>query len=180
MKRTKRPKIPKPPLQPLQPGQSMTPSVSADHERLVGRVVIEWAKLEGVLLDLIWQLLNLDDEDGRTVLARSDADTRIKLIRALAPRYIEQPKLETILSAIDIADDLRDDRNFIIHGTWGTLMPENVPNAISIRTKSQPGILISETFSADRMNSIIKLTVETKSKLIKIIQELSPGIMERK
>jgi hypothetical protein len=62
--------------------------VGMQHERLVGRAVIEWSRLEAVLNDLIWCFLNLSFEDGRALTGRADAGTKIALLRLIAPRHL--------------------------------------------------------------------------------------------
>src|SRR5690348_17894668 len=53
---------------------------------------------------------------------------------------------------LDKIGNLQEDRNFIIHGTWGLLMPGAVPVAMSVRVKSpMPDEIVSETFSYERM-----------------------------
>ena len=51
-------------------------------------------------------------------------------------------------------DELKDCRNFIAHGLWGTLEPDNIPVALSLKPKSEVGEVISETFSPERMEGI--------------------------
>ena len=41
------------------------------------------------------------------------------------------------------------------HGVWGTLMPDNIPVALSLKPKSEIGEVMSETFSPERMEGII-------------------------
>ena len=50
------------------------------HERFVGRVVTEWAKLEALLNDLIWTMTGLKIEDGRLLTERQDASRLIAMI----------------------------------------------------------------------------------------------------
>jgi hypothetical protein len=52
-------------------------------------------------------------------------------------------------------EERQADRNFIAHGTWGTLMPDGVPMALSLRPKSAPGEVVAESFTDKRMNEII-------------------------
>jgi hypothetical protein len=50
----------------------------------------------------------------------------------------------------------QEDRNFIVHGSWGTLAPDNVPICTSLRPKSPtPGEVIAETFTEERMLNLI-------------------------
>ncbi len=72
-------------------------------ERLIGRFVVEWSKLEGALEDLIWHLLKLDMEIGRHITVRMDAISKIKMARV---GKLELPRtlfyqLSPILDQID-------------------------------------------------------------------------------
>jgi hypothetical protein len=143
------------------------------HERLVGRVVIEWSRLESVLNDLIWCFLNVIFEDGRTLTGRADATTKIALLRAIAPRHLtSDDKLEALLLALDTIDASREDRNFIVHGAWGRLAPEGIPLAASIRVKSKPDEVIGETFNSKRMYKIIEVIVTMRQMLVLLLDEI--------
>jgi hypothetical protein len=62
------------------------------HERLIGRIVVAWSKLEGAMEDLIWQLLGIGIEQGRVITSRLDAVTKIRMIRALAEPALTEPQ----------------------------------------------------------------------------------------
>jgi hypothetical protein len=143
------------------------------HERLVGRVVIEWSRLEAVLNDLIWCFLNVVFEDGRSLTGRADAGTKITLLRAIAPQHLsDDDKLEALLLVLDMVDASRDDRNFIVHGSWGRLAPEGIPLAASIRIKSKPDEVIAETFPPKRMRDIADNIVRMRKMLVLLLDEL--------
>lgn len=171
-KRKKVPRPAKPPFKVFRESQSVLPSVGLIHEKLIGRVALEWSKLEAALDDSIWRMVGLPIEDGRVLTARMDAKTKCDVLRALAPRHLDAERLATILTALDNADILRDDRNFILHGGWGTLLPEAVPIAASLRAKSTPGEISSETFPKDRMNNIILRLIGVRTALVKLMDEL--------
>jgi hypothetical protein len=73
----------------------------------------------------------------------------------LAPRYLDDPHLKVAEEALVLSDFLRDDRNFIIHGSWGTMHPLNVAVALSLRAKSDASEVTMESFSYERMQEII-------------------------
>jgi hypothetical protein len=140
----------------MPPGQTVIPEIDAVQEALIGRAVVEWSRLEASLDDLIWTLTGLSFEDGRVLTSRADAKTKISMLHVFAPRYLDDPALTAIEEALVLANSLRDDRNFIMHGSWGTIMPMNEPTALSLRAVSDPGEVTSESFSRDRMVGIIK------------------------
>src|ERR1017187_6801812 len=48
---------------PLPDGQTVVPGIDAIQEGLIGRVVVEWSRLEGMLDDMIWALTGVSFED---------------------------------------------------------------------------------------------------------------------
>jgi hypothetical protein len=151
-RRTAKPQ--KPPITPLTQGQHTIPVVSNDHQLLVGRVVVLWSKLEGAMQDTTWSFLRIGISDGRILTGGMQAESLLRILRALGNRHLKEPILGEFLSMMDLIQDRQEDRNFIVHGTWGTLMPNNVPIGLSLRPKSTPGQVIGETFSRERMSSI--------------------------
>lgn len=171
-KSTRKPRPPKPPLIPLRPDQTTRQEVGLVQQRLIGRVIVEWTKLEGCLADILWQFTGLSFEDGRLFTERMDPARLIILLRTLAPRKLEGDILQDFIDALAAADELRDDRNFIVHGSWGVLDPEGIPVALSLRAKSNPGEVTSEGFPHGRMRAIAKEIIKTKRAIIKIGESL--------
>ena len=98
---------------------------------------------------------------------------KIELLRSLIKTYIRGRLLEDMLEVIDFISGYKEDRNFIVHGSWGTLMPDNVPVCASLRAKgSPPGEVISETFPEERMVAIINGILEAKDNLRTLIELL--------
>lgn len=164
---------PKPPFKQMRPDQEAAFGVGMQHERLVGRAIIEWARLEAVLNDLIWVFLGLSFEDGRVLTGRADATSKITILRSIAPRHLnDADKLEALLLALDAIDASRDDRNFIAHGSWGTIAPEHVPFAASLRSKSKPEEVTGESFPPSRMYKIIRIIMEMRRMLALLYREI--------
>jgi hypothetical protein len=159
-------------VKPLRADQTTRPEVGPVQQKLIGRVIIEWSKLEAVLMDVLWQLTGLTFEDGRLLTERMDPARLIILLRTLASRKMKEPLLQEFINALATADELRDDRNFIVHGSWGTLDPEGVPVALSLRAKSEPGEIVSEGFPHSRMRAIINAIARTKREVGKIAEKL--------
>jgi len=143
----------------LKPGQTFVPHVSLIQEKLIGRTLVEFSRLDHVLSEMIWSLLKLQMKDGRLITTRMDMTAKIAMLQILVPRYYDQPKCHAVLSILDIADFIREDRNFIAHGLWGTLMPDNVPMVASIRPKTDPTSVVSEAFPQERLRNIIRATI---------------------
>jgi len=83
-----------------------------------------------------------------------------------------------MLQVIEFIGGYKEDRNFAVHGSWGTLMPENVPVCASIRPKAPPGEVISETFPKERMLAIINGILEAKQNL-RTLMDLIEGSRKR-
>jgi hypothetical protein len=164
---------PKPPFKELHPGHKPVFGVGMQHERLVGRVAIEWSRLENILNDVIWRFLDLNFEDGRALTGRDDATSKINLLRVIAPRHLaNEDKLEALLLALDAIDACRDDRNFVIHGAWGRIEPEGTPLAMSLRAKSKPEQVTGETFPTTRMYQIIARIIAMREMLGLLLNEI--------
>lgn len=140
----------------MREGQTISPDVSIDHQVRVGRVVIVWAKLEGAMQEAIWDLLRLEMDEGRILTERMDAGTLIRILRSLGNRHLPEPALLEFLTAMDEIEDSQEARNFIVHSTWGTIIPGTLPLASSLRAKSDPGQVTAETFPPERMHSIFE------------------------
>lgn len=146
---------PKPPIQKFKNNQYLSPEISDDQISRIGRVIVLWSKLEAAMEDTIWMFLYLDEEDGRIITSRLATDAKMQRLRGLAQRHISEENLaKEFMKRMALADELKDCRNFIVHGTWGTLMPENVPVALSLKLKSDESEVIAEMFPRERMESI--------------------------
>jgi hypothetical protein len=160
-KSTVPPRPPKSPVIPLRDDQRMRP-IGPPEEILIGRVVWEWTRLENCMNELIMRFTGMSFEDGRLFTERMDPSRSIQLLRILGPRYLKDKRLQTLIDLLTLADQLRDDRNFIVHGVWATLDPEGVPTASSLRPKSEPDQVVAESFPHSRMQAIIREIVKTR------------------
>ncbi len=145
----------KPPVQKLRPDQYHNPDISDEQTHRIGQVIVLWSKLEATMEDVIWMFLDLDEEDGKVLTKRLGADAKVQLLRAIGPRHIsDKAIIENFNETLNYVDELMEGRNFIVHGVWGTLMPDAIPVALSLKPKSDVGEVISETFSVKRMEGI--------------------------
>jgi hypothetical protein len=166
MTKSQRPPIrQKSPLQPRRPDQWANSDVSIEQQQLIGLLVLNWSKLETDIDGAIWAFLDIDIDKGRLITTKLNTDVKIELLRALVNTYCAGDLLNDILHVIDFIGGYKEDRNFVVHGSWGTLMPENVPVCASIRPKASPGEVISETFPKARMLDIINGILEAKENL---------------
>jgi hypothetical protein len=155
----------KPPIQPRRPDQWANSDVSIEQQQLIGLLVLNWSKLEADIDSAIWAFLDLDIDKGRVITTKLNADVKVELLRALVNTYCAEDLLEDMLRVIDFIGGYKEDRNFVVHGSWGTLTPENVPVCGSIRPKAPPGEVVVETFPKERMLAIINGILEAKQNL---------------
>lgn len=166
----KTPRPQKPPILPPNPNDESDPTVGLIQEKLIGRTVVEWAKLEACMGDAIHKLVGMSFAVGRVFTARYDATTLIRMLRELGGLLMvesEFHRLSVICNKIDI---LREDRNLIVHGTWGREKGSYTPFALSLRIKSDPNEVVSETFPYMRMKGIISDIQSLKWELITLMK----------
>jgi len=131
-------------------------TIGLNTEKIIGRVVVEWSRLEGVMEDFIWHFTG-----------RLDATAKIRMLRALGELKLREQRWHVLSSTLDKIDMLREERNMMVHGTWGRI-PGGVPIAISLRIRPlAPDQVVSETFPAERMQGIAHDTVAAKLRLMR-------------
>lgn len=166
---------PKPPVKEFRPDQHFSGDIPEDHYDLTGRIIIAWGKLEAALEDLIWHFLDLSDDDGRIITARLDTRPKLEMLNVLAKRYLAPRKATKLCNVLSLIGELQADRNFIVHGNWGTIFPENVPAAMSLRPKTPPGTIMTETFPKGRMEQICAHIGQCGFYLISVRDALTPS-----
>ena len=161
---------PKPPVLPAISGQVADPTIPISQEKWIGRVIVEFSKLEAALDDLIWNFLDLPMEYGRIITSRMDATAKVSTLRLLGMVAFD-PMLQAYLKDIlDAIDTLREHRNLIVHGTWGRSLPERTPIALSLRIRDTPSTVVSETFPPERMQAIWTAIQITKWRIISLFE----------
>ncbi len=156
----------RPPMQDLGEDFGARYGVSCQHERLVGRLIIEWSRLEAIMQEVIWTILDIKWEDGRAITQAMDATRKLQLLRSFSKRHLEGKRLENLTAILDCIELYQEDRNVVAHSTWGTLIETGEPIAMSLRRKSQPDQVVTEGFPAPRMYSIIEGIKDCRDYLI--------------
>jgi hypothetical protein len=164
---------PSPSYPKLRPDQKLVPDVSLTHQKLVGRVVILFGKIEAAVQDAIWHILKIDEDDGRLLTAPHDFDDNLILLQALAKRHLTDERFASFLPTLKTIKKRQEDRNFVAHGTWGTLKPDNVPMALGIRKKAEPNTVTGETFPPSRMTEIANDLADAIDAIVALISELN-------
>jgi hypothetical protein len=174
MPNLKKPRRTKPPIRPRGSDRSVKHEVSAGQERFIGQAIAAWSRLEDTMQEAIWSFLNVGIEEGRIVTARLDARFKLNILRGLGAIHLSEKTAEQFKELLAEITDLYADRNFIAHGKWLTMLPDNLPAAASLRERDPtvPSTEITvETFPADRMREIIRSTITAMNSLIKIMNE---------
>jgi len=149
----------KPEIQPLPPGHWLEPGISSEQERLIGRVCVAWSRLEHAMQDVLWQMIGVPIEDGRILTANADASRKLQWLGSFAKKNLAGSELDELKATFALIDAARQDRNFIIHGSWGLIMPGEIPMCMSVKEKGpDPTEIITESFPAERMEDIIRVT----------------------
>jgi hypothetical protein len=112
------------------------------------------SKADNAIESLIWCIVDLPMNDGRILTSRMDASTKSAILRVLSEWHLDEPARTDVTNVLNTLQDRQADRNFIAHGTWGTLKRRNVATALSLRPKSAPGEVIAEIFPEERFDQI--------------------------
>ena len=79
------------PIQKIRPNQVATPRVGIGQERLIGRAIIEWARLEASLHDLIWTIEGKGLAEGRGETEKHLVGRLLKEFRKIGSGSTETP-----------------------------------------------------------------------------------------
>jgi hypothetical protein len=112
--------------------------------------------------------------EGRVVTARLDVTYLANMLRGLGPIHLDAQSAERFSGLLNEIVDLYADRNMIAHGKWGTILPEKLPAAASLRERDgtvPASNVIVETFPDFRMITILQNIVIASNRLIKVMDE---------
>ena len=169
------PRIVKLPIRPVGPNQLPSPRVSLEQKCRIGGVAVAWAALENSINDLIWII-------GGKELASARLDTQnldiTKLLSALQtavstklPGDALKSERQAITNLIQFVSRTKDERNLVIHGSWGEL--DGIPVAGSLRSPTDdPSLVTFEDFPQSRMESIERYAKDAVRNVVAIIVRL--------
>jgi hypothetical protein len=168
----KTPRPQKPPILPPDENAELIPTISLTQEKLVGRVVVLWARVEAAMEDMIWHFYGVHMEKGRIITTRMDTVSKITMLRQLRDLEVKEPLYSELSLLLDRVDILREDRNSIVHGIWGRTMG-GTPLVVSLRPKPlAPNQVVSETFPDIRMRTIVADIEMARVSLIEMMEKL--------
>jgi hypothetical protein len=155
---------------PRIPGLSYVETISPETERAIGQGIAAWSRVERVIEELIWRLLQLDPAHGRVITSKLDARHKFTLLRGFADlKLTAETARERFLQLMGNIEDLYEIRNSMAHGVWVTLKPKNVAASMSLRDKL-PG-------DADKTDAVatefpIELLRESNANMVRIANQL--------
>jgi hypothetical protein len=108
-------------------------TVDPELTEAVGRVVIRWSSLEYWISLLLATLLKADHGGMMIVTNNIPVSTQSRWLRALMARHEHEAEHNArVVDLLNRADDLRAERNEVVHGIWDTTSCE--PHTALIQT----------------------------------------------
>jgi hypothetical protein len=144
-------------------------------ERLIGRIVVVWAKLEGMLNDLIWAIQGKEMVDGRSETERMQIRDLIKTLRSLVkdiliPEGMFDESAQTT-ALLDQIEDIKNQRNLIVHGMWGEI--RGIAAVGSLRTKTDDlNNVIYEDWPPTRMTAFADQTARCRDEALRLVERI--------
>jgi hypothetical protein len=163
------------PIQKLRPGRVPTPRVGIGQERLIGRAVVIWARLEASLHDLIWTIQAKGLAEGREETEKHLIGRLLKELRKSGGgSSTETVSTEIRLAVLAVAaavKALSEDRNLIVHGTWGEL--DGVPTVGSLQLETiDRNEVTFESFPPDRLRDFIRDVTACRDQVTAIVAQV--------
>ena len=163
------------PIQKIRLEQIPTRGVGIGQERLIGRAVIIWAKLEACLHDLIWTIQGKGLAEGREETEKHLVGRLLKELRKIgSSSSTETISTEIRLAVLAVAGavkTLSEDRNLIVHGTWGELDGVPIVGSLQLETIDRNEVTV-ESFPPDRLHDFIRDVTACRERAIAIIAEV--------
>ena len=163
------------PIQKIRPEQLPAPHVGIGQERLIGRAVVIWARLEANLHDLIWTIQGKGLAEGREETEKHLIGRLLKELRKIGSgSSTETVSTEIRLAVLAVAaavKTLSEDRNLIVHGTWGEL--DGVPTVGSLQLETiDRNEVTFESFPPDRLRDFIRDVTACRDQVTAIVAQL--------
>jgi hypothetical protein len=168
------------PIQKIRPEQVATPRVGIGQERLIGRAVIIWARLEASLHDLIWTIEGKGLAEGRGETEKHMVGRLLKELRKIGSGSTETA-LEVRMAVLAVAGavkTLSEDRNLIVHGTWGELDGVPTVGSLQLETIDRNEVTV-ESFPPDRLRDFIHDVTACRDQAMAIIAQVESSSGDR-
>jgi hypothetical protein len=141
------------PIQKIRPEQVATPRVGIGQERLIGRAVIIWARLEASLHDLIWAIEGKGLAEGRGETEKHLVGRLLKELRKIGSGSTETA-LEVRMAVLAVAGAVK--------ATVGSLQLETIDrNEVTF-----------ESFPPDRLRDFIRNVTACRDQAMAIVAQV--------
>ncbi len=139
--------------------------IEAEFTSLLGQLVIKWSAVEDWLAQLLATLVDADPGAMSIVTGSAGAATLIQWIQTtLSVHEPEDQELKEISDFVQRAEEMRTDRNALVHGIWD-------------QTKCESGTCIVVTFNW-KHSEIIKEWLITTTDLKELISGIDEWIAD--
>jgi hypothetical protein len=99
----------------------------------IGRVVVEWARLERAVEQVIWGILDLKNDEFGTALTKQIPHlVHLHILVSLADQLLTPKGRDALQKLVNSITKLRPDRNLLVHGSW---LPWTQPKILKIQAK---------------------------------------------
>jgi hypothetical protein len=144
----------------------LTPTtIDSELTARLGQIVIRWAVAEDWLSHLLAALVDADPGGLAIVTTNVASSTVANWILTLLDVHVhKQPELQEVIDLVTRTQDLRAERNALVHGLWS---PE----------KCEPGTCLVNTAKWDR-SEIIREWLVTTAELDGLLSEINEWISD--
>jgi hypothetical protein len=131
----------------------------------MGRVVTRWAALEKSISLLLGTLLFAEQGGMYVVTNSASLSTQMKWIRTLLAFHAhEAEQSQPVLDLLNRAEELRQERNELVHGQWDS-------------SECEPGTALASTINLDR-SEVIRARLVTKTDLDELYNEINTWCLD--
>lgn len=129
----------------------------------LGRIIVRWTILESWLAAMLGTFLEADQGAFMIVASKLSLSAQIKCVQGLLANDNGDPaSIKRALDLLSRADEIRSERNEIVHGVWD-------------ETKCDPGTALIQTINLDR-KEVIRSRLITKHDLDELLIEINDWV----
>lgn len=142
--------------------------------RAIGEVASMWNLTEMYAQNLIWHFLGIDCKKGRVLTNDLASVKKLELFKNLTVRWVPEKAWQNEILAIHKeANELRAERNKIVHGAWGheAATPKKL-ELLQVKKIEQKIMPKAEVRTAKELSDIAKRIAELNSRFRKLTIEI--------
>lgn len=138
-----------------------------------GLFIVRWSFVETCVSDLFVLLTGGSPGSMMVVTESTSASTITKWIRALLETHQKTPHdlVNEINEVLAEVDHLREERNVLVHGLWGTTGPEN---SVTVQTTrlGRKEIIRDRVVTAGDLADLINDSLQISTRLLSLIRNI--------